>query len=485
MKKIQFYRCFFLVIFPLLVSCGGNKGQELLVDEFPPIYPDYVDVTIPYNIAPLNFIFREAQRIEVTLKSDSDSLRRTGKSKIQFPEKRWKKFLQATKGNSITVTVKAKINGNWIKYNPFKWQVTKDAIDPYLTYRLFEPYEVWNKIQLCERNLESFSVKVFSDNNLIDNACMNCHIPGNQSPQLSFFHIRGEKGGTILNREGQLRKINTRTKDMSAPAIYGHLHPSGRYGVFSTNVVVPRFHTLSSTKLEVYDTASDLLVLDFDNNRIIHSPLVSGEKDLETFPTFSADGNRIYYCSAPALPLPGEIQQLKYSLCAIDFDAERGVFGSRIDTLVDMSGAESKSVSFPRQSPDGRFMLYCVSDFGTFPIWHQETDLVMMDMKTGETIDMNMANSGYSDSYHSWSTNSRWFVFASKRDDGLYGKPYFAYVDEDGTVHKPFVLPQRDPYFYDYTLKSFNIPELMNGKLPFSVSDIEKIYKTENSESFK
>ena len=475
-----------LLMLPLFFSCG-NTLNDRFMDELPPLYPDYTNITIPHNIAPLNFILRnDVQRIEATLKGHSGDVRVTGKRKIQFPKNRWKKFLRVETGNSIIVTVKAKVNGEWVAYQPFEWTVAKDAIDPYLTYRLIEPgYEVWNKIQLCERNVEDFSVRVFADYNLTDNACMNCHIAGNQNPRFSFFHIRGEKGGTILNQDGQLRKINTRTKDMFASATYGNLHPSGRYGVFSTNIVIPQFHTLSSTKLEVFDTASDLLVLDFDNNRIITSPLVSGEKSLETFPTFSADGKRIYFCTAPALTLPDEIEQLKYSLCAIDFDYERGIFGNRIDTLVNMSGAESKSVSFPRPSPDGRFLLYCISDYGTFPIWHRETDLVMMDLQTGKTVNMDAVNSDYSDTYHAWSSNSRWFVFTSKRDDGFYGKPYFAYIDEDGKVRKPFVLPQRDPYYYDYILKSFNIPELINGKLPFSISDIEKIYKKGDLEKFE
>ena len=474
------------LIIPLLFSCGKAVNEQF-VDEFPPLYPDYVNVVIPYNIAPLNFILRnDARHIEVTLKGSSENMRFTGRRKMQFPEKKWKKILHAEMGNSITVEVKAKINGSWISYQTFEWSVAKHEIDPCLTYRLIEPgYEVWNKIQLCERNIENFSVRVFADNNLTDNACMNCHITGEQNPSFSFFHIRGEKGGTILNRNGQLRKINTRTEDMFASAIYGNLHPSGRYGVFSSNIVIPQFHTHSSTKLEVFDEASDLLVLDFDNNRIVRSPLVSGDENLETFPAFSADGKRIYFCVAPALSLPDEIMKLKYSLCAIDFDAAQGTFGNHIDTLVNMSDLDGKSVSFPRPSPDGRFLLYCVSDYGTFPIWHRETDLVMMDLKTGETINTDAVNSEYSDTYHSWSSNSRWFVFASKRDNGFYGKPYFAYVDEDGKVHKPFVLPQRNPYFYDFTLKSFNIPELMSGKLPFSISDVEKIYRKGNLEQFE
>jgi hypothetical protein len=70
-------------------------------------------------------------------------------------------------------------------------------------------------------------------------------------------------------------------------------------------------------------------------------------------------------------------------------------------------------------------------------------------------------------------------VFASKRDDGLYGKPYFTHIDEEGRATKPFLLPQRDPEYYDYTLKSFNIPELVDGDLPFDAVDVERAMKRE------
>ena len=89
-----------------------------------------------------------------------------------------------------------------------------------------------------------------------------------------------------------------------------------------------------------------------------------------------------------------------------------------------------------------------------------------------------------SDTYHSWSHTGRWFVFASKRDDGLYGKPYFCYVDRQGKAHKPFVLPQKEPTFYDDCLKSFNIPELSRVPVPLDDIDIDNEMKQE-AEKFK
>jgi len=332
--------------------------------------------------------------------------------------------------------------------------------------------------------LENFSERVIADNNLTGQSCINCHILGNQNPNLSFLHLRGEKGGLVLNRNGSLRKIDTKSNSINNYVSYGNLHPSGNFAVFSANITIQDFHTIASKKIEVYDTASDLLILDFDNNRIIQSPLVSGDDKLETFPVFSADGNRIFYCVAPKKMLPDSINHLKYSLCSISFDAQTGQFGNSIDTLLYMS-ENDKSISFPKPSPDGQFLLYCISDYGTFPIWRREASLQMLNLNSGEILDLQEVNSNYSDTYHSWSSNSRWFVFASKRDDGLYGKPYFCYVDSKGKTHKPFVLPQKDPDFYDYTLKSFNIPELSTGKLPFSSVDIERIYWKEDSEQFQ
>ena len=81
-------------------------------------------------------------------------------------------------------------------------------------------------------------------------------------------------------------------------------------------------------------------------------------------------------------------------------------------------------------------------------------------------------NCDLSDTYHSWSSTGRWFVFASKRDDGLYGKPYFAHVSADGKVSKPFLLPQKSPSFYDDNLKSFNVPDLGPAAVSFMPRDV-------------
>ena len=156
----------------------------------------------------------------------------------------------------------------------------------------------------------------------------------------------------------------------------------------------------------------------------------------------------------------------------------------RIETVWDAQ-KHNGSACHPKISPDGKYLLFTVADYGTFPIWHRETDLHMINLQTGKIDTLPAVNSDKSDTYHSWSSNSHWFVFASKRDDGLYGKPYFSYVDSTGKAYKPFVLPQEDPEHYDITLKSYNIPELSTSELPFDAEDVQEIYYDEEAETFK
>ena len=476
-----------LCVLVAIASCTPVPEDVQTCDDLPPIYPDYCDVTIPRNIAPLNFLLRadgcEAIQVDVrgadTASTDQQSITlNTGGSEAVFGLDDWRELLQQASeaGVPLNVTITALIGGRWIQYKPFHWAVVKDTIDPYLTYRLIEPdYEVFNHLQIQQRCVENFDVNAIGHHEQLENRCMNCHTFANADPQLSMMYVRGSGGGAILNRNGQLQKLNI------PGSVYFGFSPSGRYIAYSTQSIIPAFHSLASKRLEVFDAQSNIFVADLQAQHIISSPLTSDSLKFETFPTFSPDGRYIYYCVADSVALPRDIRKLQYALVRIPFDEQTGLFGTQVDTLfsprLSPLAPHHSSVCHPRISPDGRHLLYTVADYGTFPIWHPEADLWMMDLQTGTVDTLALVNSARSDTYHSWSSNSRWFVFASKRDDGLYGKPYFCYVDTAGHAHKPFCLPQKSPLFYDNCLKSFNAPELGRGKLPFDVSDVARAMK--------
>lgn len=434
------------------------------------MYPDYKNVTVPSNIAPLNFYYSGGCGLPLTVFSAPGvSFRALGRD-VRIPARKWAALLKAAEGSSIEVT--SSVLGSW------SINVSTDPIDQYLTYRLIEPgYEVWNNVEIEQRCMSDFSTVTLASWKNTGNSCMNCHTHKGAN---SLFYIRGPKGGAILNTSGKLRKLNLRNDSMVSSAVYGDLHPDGRWGVFSTNVIMPSFHTLSSLRFEVYDTVSDLCVADFETNTMLVKKEFSRPDKFETFPCFSADGTEVYYCSADTVSLPQDIHKLQYSLWKAPFDSSTGELGEAVRVE-----GPSGSICHPKCSPDGKWLLYTVADYGTFPLWHRECSLEMLNLEDGTLADLSAASSDRSDSYHSWSSNSRWIVFASKRGDGQYGRPYIAHIDEDGTASKAFVLPQKDPSHYIKSFKSYNIPDLGTVPAPYDWTTIGEIWQNTEAEQFK
>jgi dipeptidyl aminopeptidase/acylaminoacyl peptidase len=150
-------------------------------------------------------------------------------------------------------------------------------------------------------------------------------------------------------------------------------------------------------------------------------------------------------------------------------------FGPR--ELVFAADSLNKSATLPRISPDGRYLMFALAEFGVFHIWHHDADLWLMDLQTGEAKPAPGLNSSDTESYHSWSSNGRWVVFSSRRDDGTYTRPFFAHVDEKGNGTKPFELPCADPDYHRQFMRSYNIPEFMRGPVtiaPQSFADVLK-----------
>ena len=401
---------------------------------------------------------------------------------MEWSLSKWKTFLANAAGQTIKIEAEAVVDGKPVN-DTWSIYVSEDNIDGYLTYRLIEPsYQMFNEVSIMERCIETFKETVICDYRKTDNSCMNCHIHGQQRGDLSMYYIRGPHGGAILNRDGKLRKLTLNTPGMLSGTVYGEIHPSGRFGIFSTNIILPSFHTVAGKRMEVYDSASDLTVADFDNNRMINLPHIARADKFETFPCFSADGNSVFYCIADTFPLPEEIEKVKYALVRATFNPENGQIGEQADTI--WSGyANNASACHPKASPDGSWLMFTVADYGTFPLFHTESTLYLMNIQTSQIKALDSIKGNKSDTYHSWSSNSRWFVFASKRGDGQYGKPYFCHLDAQGNLTKPFVLPQKSSRFYEYNLKSFNVPDIGKASTGMTLRDAQRMFLSE-SEKF-
>ena len=454
-----------LIIASVAVSCGNPAREIVFKDVMPPVFPDYCNVTVPFNIAPLNFIVSDCDKSEVIIKGTNDSIKIISGGKIRIPERKWHKMLKDNINNDISVSVVSLKDKKWTKYRPFKISVKGDPVDPYIAYRLIAPgYEAYSGMGIYQRDLTSFRQKAVITNRLVRGTCMNCHSFNSGDPDKMMFHIRGDVSGTMLMTDGKILKLNTKLKETISNCIYPYWHPSGDYIAFSVNNISQVFHSVRDKRIEVFDSRSDIVVYDIKNNKLITSGLISSENSFETFPAFTPDGRTLVFCSAVKAEQPAEYDKVKYSLCKISFDPESGTFGDRIDTLVSVN-VTGKSISFPRISPDGKQLIFTMAQYGNFSIWHRDADLYALDLDNNKFRNIEAINSTESDSYHSWSSNSRWMVFSSRRNDGLYTRPYFTYFSSEGTFSKPFMLPLKDPGIYHESLYSYNVPEFVKGEI--------------------
>ena len=139
----------------------------------------------------------------------------------------------------------------------------------------------------------------------------------------------------------------------------------------------------------------------------------------------------------------------------VSYDIAADVWGAP-ETVMEFSKS-GKSCSFPRPSPDGRYILHILADRTTYPIYERSSDLYALDLRTKLDRKLDAASSDSSESYPRWSSNGRWFSFISTRRDGLSALPYFAYFDAEGNDHKAILLPQEDPDFYDTFTDAYNV----------------------------
>ena len=565
--SLSFYSLFFICYFLFSVSCSNPTVPASYTDSksLPDIYPDYVDVTIPINMAPLHFqLMSEADDVVTRFSGGGEEIVCGGRKAMPDADD-WRQMADKCKDGKISVEVFAQNGGQWTRFKPFSIYVSPDSIDPWLSYRLISPsYITFEELTINQRCLENYDERIIYDNMLCSNEaegqCINCHNYQRGNPNKMQFHARIAHGGTLINLDGKLIKTNLKTDSTISAGVYPAWHPTRNLIVYSTDKTQQVFHTRDLNKIEVFDSQSDLILYDADAGEV---RIIENRPDeFEVFPHWSPDGKYLYYSSAhfefcdtvsAETDVIMNYKDIKYNVYRKAFNEQTLTFGPR--ELVFDAAAKGLSATLPRVSPDGRFVLLSVGEWGCFHIWHRDADLWLVDLQDPIPLsdkgsnqpsnpvpqsDKRMAqasqpthpvdgmtqattrpissadgvtqastrasaagkaaaqsplitlnsklynarpfaevNSPDVEAYHTWSTNGKWIVFSSRRQDGNYTRPFFAHVDKDGHATKPFELPCDDPDYHRQLMRSYNIPELMTGPVTVTPQQFADALKTE------
>jgi Tfp pilus assembly protein PilF len=176
---------------------------------------------------------------------------------------------------------------------------------------------------------------------------------------------------------------------------------------------------------------------------------------------WSPDGKYIVFIRAkaqdpypPGRPLathsndPNEIQ-IQYDLYRVPFNDGKG---GKAEPIAGAS-ANGMSNSFPKISPDGKWLVFVQAHNGL--LMRPDGQLYIVQAEGGTARKMR-ANMYPMNSWHSWSPNGRWLVFSSK-SRGPFTRMYLTHVDEQGNDSPAIFIDNPTA-----ANRAVNLPEFVN-----------------------
>jgi Tol biopolymer transport system component len=356
--------------------------------------------------------------------------------------------------------------GQWTRPNAVVARIAGEDIDRYVTYRKMYTTHVQNRgpVKICCRDLTGFEESVVLSTSDSGRGCVNCHsFPQNHTDRM-LIGIRSQQYGigTLVVEGDSAHRIDKKFG-------YTSWHPSGRLAAFSIDNLPMFYHTSRNEIRDTINLDATLAFYKSDTKSIVVVPQLARQDRVQTWPAWSGDGRYLYFCSAPKLWTdngqlpPAQYDQVRYDLMRIAYDPNTDRWGEPETVL--SARDTGKSIVAPRCSPDGRWLSFCMCDYGYFLAWQENSDIYLMDLQAPAAPPFPYRrlelNSNKSESWQTWSSNSRWLVYSSKALNGYFTRLFISYIDPEGKAHRPIVLPQKDPAYYGSSLQIYSNAELI------------------------
>jgi len=311
--------------------------------------------------------------------------------------------------------------------------------------------------------------------------CGNCHSFTPDGKTLAMDVDYGSDKGsyviapvrpqTILGKDTLISWSDYRREDKELTfGLLSQISPDGRY-VISTvkdrSVFAPLDDLFYSQRF--FPVAGILVVYDRRIKEFFPLQGADDRRYVQSNPVWSPDGKTVVFARSESYTLAGlkdpssavverdEVteffeggRKFRYDICRVDFNEGRG------GGPVPLAGASGNGMSnyFPRFSPDGRWIVFCESD--SFMLLRPDSMLYILPSAGGTPRKMRCNFPGRMNSWHSWSPNSRWLVFASKAN-GPFTQLWLTHIDAQGN-DSPAVLLEH----FTAADRAANIPEFVN-----------------------
>jgi Flp pilus assembly protein TadD len=285
---------------------------------------------------------------------------------------------------------------------------------------------------------------------------------------IAWSNYRGKLGGKIrvgfmsqVSPDGQtvITMVNGTEFDRSQPVKGAGIAPELPQDV-QGNFYVANFRDYRFLQV-FYPTRGILAWYDRESRQLKPLPGADDLDYVHTNATWSPDGKWIVFARArardaypPGAQLaerandPNETQ-IQYDLYRIPFNGGRG---GKAEPIAGAS-ANGMSNSFPKVSPDGKWIVFVQARNGL--LMRPDSQLYIVPFEGGTPRRMN-CNTPLMNSWHSFSPNGRWLVFSSK-SRSPYTQMFLTHIDEQGNDSPPILIENATA-----ANRAVNIPEFVN-----------------------
>lgn len=460
----------------LLPSTYETPHLETWPHKYLKIVRPYDGASFPRNIAPPRFCWEDRLnnlwRVSLTAPGWNAPLRVvTNKREWRPDAETWNAIKESGTGDWIDLELRGCLvqgrqrKGDEVYVDSVRLRVSEHPADPIIVYRLVSPLFHGSKTpHVYYRDIGTFEVRMFLPSNGL--YCTNCHVfPGSPTLEqkdltLAIAVRESFKGLRIL---GMYHFDSQRAKTLSINSFFMSWHPeSGKIAVTGGDSISSRpLITLETQEFDVL--LADILIVDSKTLKAEPLPGASEPTYMETFPTWSPDGKTMVFSRAPEVHMLERLAEVKYDLYRVPYNDGNGGVATPIE------GASQNGMSnfAARYSRDGKWIVFNKADSSTLvkPTAH----LWILSTEEGALPRKLECNCEYAmDSHHSWSSNSRWLLFSSKRDDGIFARVYLTEIDEEGHASPPVALPALD----DDIMMCYNVPEFLQYRPKIDAEDI-------------
>ncbi len=436
----------------------------------------YDGASFPRNIAPPLFQWQDTEndlwRLSIRPAGQNEPLHVITRRTSWRPDARtWEAIKSAKTGEWIDLEVRGlkRTSGGdaevWMDSSRFR--VSTYPADRLIVYRMVTPlFHGYKTPDIHYRFIDSFDADQFLPGE--QTYCTNCHSfpvsPDIPSEDIDLaIAVRDQLVPETQRRILGLYNMGSRSaKTLNINSFFMTWDPEG------TRVAVTGGYRVSVRPLitletqEFYVLTADILIVDSETLEVFPLTGASTPENMESFPTWSPDGKTIVFARAEEISMEEGFAERRYNLYKVPYNDGKGGEATPIP------GASHNEMSnfAPRFSPDGKWLVFNKCDWSSLVA--PSSDLWIMSTEDGAEPRPLECNVPYAmDSHHSWSSNGRWLLFASKRDDGIFARIYLTEIDEDGHASPPVELPCKDD-----TMMCFNVPEFLRYDGPISGSDI-------------